>query len=224
MVADGRAEGPLQTLSRGIAALEVLAAADEALSIGELATRLGLHRSITYRIVRTLEHHGLVARDAAGDLVLGAGLATLARNVSRDLQTAVLPELTAIANECGMTAFLTILDGQEIVTLISVEPRAAVATVAQRPGTRHALDRGAPGRAVQRVVSRDRGALPHALPYETSHDEVTPGLSSIAVPLDVPGQQPAAIAVVYLTGGTVDVAAIGERLAEAATIVRKDFR
>ncbi|GLY19522.1 putative transcriptional regulator, IclR family protein [Kineosporia sp. NBRC 101677] len=219
-MADGRAEGPLQTLSRGIAALEVLAAADEALSIGELATRLGLHRSITYRIVRTLEHHGLVARDAAGDLVLGAGLATLARNVSRDLQTAVLPELTAIANECGMTAFLTILDGQEIVTLISVEPRAAVATVAQRPGTRHALDRGAPGRAVQRVVGRDRGTLP----YETSHDEVTPGLSSIAVPLDVPGQQPAAIAVVYLTGGAVDVAAIGERLAEAATIVRKDFR
>ncbi|WP_407937052.1 IclR family transcriptional regulator [Kineosporia babensis] len=220
MVTDGRPEAPLQTLSRGITALEVLAAADEALSIGELATRLGLHRSITYRIVRTLEGHGLVARDAAGDLVLGAGLATLARNVSRDLQTAALPELTVIANELGMTAFVTVLDAQEIVTLVSVEPRAAVATVAQRPGTRHALERGAPGRAIQRLVKREAGELP----YETSHDEVTPGLSSVAVPLDIPGHPAAALAVVYLTGNAVDVASIGTRLFEAAELIRKDFR
>ncbi|GAB6898748.1 hypothetical protein JCM9957A_18380 [Kineosporia succinea] len=216
---DGRPEAPLQTLSRGISALEVLAAADEPLSIGELASRLGLHRSITYRIVRTLEGHGLVARDAAGDLTLGAGLATLARNVSRDLQTAVLPELTAIANEFGMTAFVTLLDAQEVVTLVSVEPRAAVATVAQRPGTRHALDRGAPGRATRRLVAREPGELP----YETSHDEVTRGLSSVAVPLDVPGQPPAAIAVVYLTGGVAEVDVIGTRLAEAAEVIRRDF-
>ncbi len=216
---DGRPEAPLQTLSRGISALEVLAAADEALSIGELATRLGLHRSITYRIVRTLEGHGLVARDAAGDLVLGAGLATLARNVSRDLQTAALPELTACANELGMTTFVAVLDAQEIVTLVSVEPRAAVATVVQRPGTRHAQERGAPGRAIQRLVNR----VPAELTYETSHDEVTAGLSSVAVPLDLPRQPPAAIAVVYLTGSKVDVAGIGSRLSEAAAFIRKHF-
>ncbi|MBT0770166.1 helix-turn-helix domain-containing protein [Kineosporia sp. J2-2] len=217
---DGRPEAPLQTLSRGIQALEELAAADGALSIGELAARLGLHRSITYRIVRTLEGHGLVTRGAAGDLVLGAGLAALARNVSRDLQTAVLPELTAIANEYGMTAFVTVLDAQQVVTLVSVEPRAAVAAVAQRPGTRHALERGAPGRATRRLVEKTAGERV----YETSHDEVTTGLSSVAVPLDLPGHPPAAIAVVYLTGGTVDVDGIGTRLAEAAEGIRKEFR
>lgn len=211
--------GSLQTLSRGISALEVLADAEAPLSIGELSTRLGLHRSIAYRIVRTLEAHGLVTRDAGGDLTLGASLASLARNVSRDLQTAALPELTQLANELGMTAFLAVLDQEDAVTLVSVEPRAAVAAVAQRPGTHHPLDRGAPGRAVRRLVHRGTWDQP----YETSHDEVIQGLSSIAVPLEVPGQQPAAIAVVYLTG-PADVQAIGDRLAEAARGIRQEAR
>ncbi|WP_352301029.1 helix-turn-helix domain-containing protein [Kineosporia sp. NBRC 101731] len=212
MVTDGSAAVPLQTLSRGITALEVLAGADTALSIGELAARLGLHRSIVYRIVRTLEGHGLVSRDPAGDLKLGAGLATLARNVSRDLQTAALPELTTLAHDLGMTAFLVVLDHHEAVTLVSVEPRAAFAAVAQRPGTRHSLDQGAPGRAVRRLVTREPGESS----YETSHGEVIPGLSCVAVPLEVPGQPPAALAVVYLGGADVDVEAIGDRLAQSA--------
>ncbi|BDZ54800.1 hypothetical protein GCM10025870_18730 [Agromyces marinus] len=67
-----------QTLSRGIRVLEVLADADRNLSIDEVAAGLGVHRSVAYRLVRTLEEHGLVARDAAGRLLLGTGLAALA--------------------------------------------------------------------------------------------------------------------------------------------------
>jgi DNA-binding IclR family transcriptional regulator len=65
-----------QTLSRGIRMLEILAAADRNLSIDELAGALGVHRSVAYRLLRTLEDHGLVSRDAAGRLTLGTGLAT----------------------------------------------------------------------------------------------------------------------------------------------------
>ncbi|WP_020658624.1 IclR family transcriptional regulator [Amycolatopsis benzoatilytica] len=202
-----------QTLSRGLTALEILAEAEQPLSIGELATRLGLHRSVAYRIVRTLEDHGLVVRNGSGELELGARLAALARNVSRDLQSTALPELTVLANELGMTAFLATLDGEDsVVTLASVEPRHATAAVARRPGSRHPITDGAPGRAIRQQL---RGGN---APYETSHDEVIPGLSSIAVPLSVPGQHPAALAVVYLTG-PADVAAIGERLAEAARVI-----
>jgi DNA-binding IclR family transcriptional regulator len=61
---------------------------------------------------------------------------------------------------------------------------------------------------------------PAPAPYETSHDEVIPGLSSVAVPFAVPGHQPAAIAVVYLTGPT-DVSAIGRRLGQAARAIRE---
>ncbi|MFD8098476.1 helix-turn-helix domain-containing protein [Nocardia fluminea] len=57
----------------------------------ELAEALGVHRSAAYRLLRTLEYCGLIVRDLAGRIVLGAGLAALASGVSRDLQQAALP-------------------------------------------------------------------------------------------------------------------------------------
>ena len=55
-----------QTLSRGIRLLEMLAEAPAPMTIAELAESLGVHRSIAYRILRTLEDHRLVMRDASG--------------------------------------------------------------------------------------------------------------------------------------------------------------
>ncbi|MCC3332208.1 IclR family transcriptional regulator domain-containing protein [Nocardia abscessus] len=80
--------------------------------------------------------------------MLGAGLAALAAGVSRDLQHAALPELRVVANELGMTSLLAVtLDGDEAVTLSSAAPQHSVA-VAYRPGHRHPLTRGAPGKAI----------------------------------------------------------------------------
>src|SRR6185312_15125652 len=55
----GRAVAPAsQTLSRGIRILELLGDAGEPLTIDEVARRLGVHRSVGYRLLRTLEDHG----------------------------------------------------------------------------------------------------------------------------------------------------------------------
>src|SRR5215471_3419757 len=152
--------GPSQTLSRGLSALEIIAEAEQPIAMAELAARLGLHRSITYRIVRTLQEHRLVVRTPSGDLVPGTRLAALARAVSRDLQAAALPQLTAVANELGMTAFVAVLNAAEVFALVSVEPTHAAAPVAQRPGTRHPLYRGAPGVAIQAALTaQERAAL-----------------------------------------------------------------
>ena len=83
---------PSQTLSRGIRALEIMAAASAPLTIAELADAMGVHRSVAYRILRTLEDHSLLVRDDAGRVQPGPGLAVLARGVSRNLQAAALPE------------------------------------------------------------------------------------------------------------------------------------
>ena len=108
-------------------------------------------------MVRTLEEHRLVARTAAGGLVPGTRLAALARAVARDLQSAALPELTAVANELGITAFVAVLDAEDVIALVSVEPRHTVAAVRARPGTRHPLHRGAPGIAIQAARPRRNG-------------------------------------------------------------------
>ena len=222
-----------QTLSRGIRMLETLAEAPSPLTIAELAAALDVHRSVAYRVVRTLEDHGLVARDAAGGVQLAPGLAALARGVSRDLQAAALPALTAAANALGMTAFLAVLDRSDVVTLVSVEPSHAHASVAQRPGTRHPLAVGAPGIAIQSILNaaewRGLGETPRpetaeaqARGFATSHDEVIRGLSSVAVPLALPGQPRATVAVVYVASGE-PVDAIAARLTAAARAIAAEL-
>lgn len=215
-----------QTLSRGIRALEALAQADGALSIDELALRLEVHRSIAYRMVRTLEHHRLITRDPAGRCLPGAGLAVLAHSVSRDLQDVALPELAAVADELAMTTLIVVADQEECVTLSAVEPRRASAAVAQRPGSRHALERGAPGIALLTLVddtdrapeARAHIAESRAQGYAISHDEVITGVSSVAVPIPSRGPVHAALAVVYV-GTDRSIEDIADRLHRAAQAI-----
>lgn len=228
---DGTRSTHSQTLSRGIRALEVLAEASEPLAIAEIAQRLGLHRSVVYRMLRTLEDHGLVRRDAAGRLRLGPGLAALARSVSRDLQEVAQPELARLAERFGVTAFIGVHDRHDAVTLMTVEPRTAHAAIAQRPGTRHLVDRGATGVAIL-VAMRDdeleqlradgldiddaRVAQARERGYARSRDEVIPGLSSVAVPLVVPGD-PVAMALSIVSIAEIDdIDALADALAAAA--------
>ena len=144
---------PSQTLSRGIRALEILAEAQQPLTIAELAGAMGVHRSVAYRILRTLEDHSLLVRDDGGRVQPGPGLAVLARGVSRNLQTAALPELTQLANALTMSAFVAVWDHAECVTLVTVDPRHTGATVVQHPGSRHPISAGAPGIAIQSALS-----------------------------------------------------------------------
>ncbi|WP_313810690.1 helix-turn-helix domain-containing protein [Glutamicibacter sp.] len=187
-------EGGSQTLGRGLHALTLIGESPQPLSVAELAAQLGIHRSMAYRLVKTFEQYGFVERTASGELELGARLGALARNVAQSLQSAAAPALAAISDELLMTALLVVFDGEEAVTLSTAEPRAADATVAQRPGTRHPIDNGAPGRAIRSQLHPDQYP---AKDFEYSHDEVIPGLTSIAVPLLLPQSKPAAIAVIY---------------------------
>jgi DNA-binding IclR family transcriptional regulator len=193
-----------QTLDRGLRVLEVLSDAAGPLSVAEISAAIGLHRSVTYRLVRTLEHHRLVERDAAGSYAPGVGLAGLARSVRRTLQAAALPELTVVANRLRMTSFLVVRDGAEAVTIASVEPRATGAHVAYQPGTRHPVDRGAPGLALlmpEVPVPGERDALAQARErgWAQSESEVIAGLRSVAVPvLGADRRAAASLAVVFI--------------------------
>lgn len=193
--------------------------------IDELAKYLGVHRSIAYRIVRTLEDHSFVRRDADGRCLPGERLAALGRNVRLPLQAAALPELTAMAEDLAMTAFLVIRVGDDAVTIESVEPRTTATHVAYRPGSRHSIDRGAPGLALlageppmlgerpEVTATRDRG-------WSTTAGEVTPGLASVACWVTGPqGRTIAAVACVFLAGAEVDLAVVATRVRAGANAI-----
>jgi DNA-binding IclR family transcriptional regulator len=229
MADDGAGAPQSQTLHRGIRVLEHLASAGTAQPVSEIGQALGLHRSITYRLLRTLEDHDLVERDAAGHYGLGLGVAALARGVRTDLNAAALPRLNALATELAMTAFLVVRAGDEAVTVTSVEPQDTRAHVTYRPGTRHPVDRGAPGVALlmpEAPAPDDRPALLEArrTGWACSHGEVIPGIRSVAAPvLGADGGARAALAVVFVDE-SADVDHIGRTVAAAAQKVAAVLR
>ena len=226
---DGASAPQSQTLDRGIRILEHLATVGTPQPIADIGESLGLHRSITYRLLRTLEDHQLVERDPAGHYRLGLGMVGLARGVRADLQSAALPRLDALVAQLGMTAFLVVRAGDEAVTVSSVEPHDSPAHVVYRPGIRHPVGQGAPGLALlmpEAATPEDREALQEArrLGWVTSHGEVIPGMRSIAAPVLGPdGGARAALAVVFVDDAA-DLTQIGRAVAVAAREVATALR
>lgn len=186
-----------QTLDRGLRILEVLAREDgsEGMTISELATVLDVGRPVVYRLVTTLEEHRLVTRQE-GRLRLGLGAHQLAGAVVPALRERARPILAALADTAGATAHLTVVEGDEAVALVVVEPTGTDFHVGYRTGSRHPLDRGAAGRAIlaarrggSRTVSSigelQLGAhgLALAVPSGTTPFEASVGVVSLR-PLD----------------------------------------
>ena len=207
-----KADGGSQTLARGLTALEIIGSVPEPISVAALSQQLNIHRSMGYRLVKTLEQSGFVERDVSGGLIVGSKLAILARGVAKDLRSAAAPELAASAEALEMTAFLVAYDGEFAVTLSSAEPKNLETTLGKKPGSRHAVGQGAPGKVIQSLLKPKK--FPPQ-PFEVSENEVIHGIASIAVPLHLSSGQPAAIAVLYIPH-KVNVAKVAKALTAAA--------
>ena len=171
-----------QTLDRGLRVLEVLAGSPGGLTVTELAGRLGVNRTVVYRLVSTLEQHALLRRDAKGRLHIGLGILHLAGAVQPVLRDLAQPVLRRLAEKVGCTAHLTVVEGAEALALAVVEPSWTDFHVSYRVGTRHPLAQGAAGKAV--LLGRDtkaRGTRPPA--YVTTTGELQTGARGLAAPV-----------------------------------------
>lgn len=207
-----------QTLDRGLRVLAVLAGHPHGLTVTELAGVVGVNRTVVYRLVTTLEQHGLARRDAAGRLHVGLGVLALARGLQPVLRELANPVLRALAEDLGATAHLTVADGGEALAIAVVEPTWTDFHVAYRVGARHALDQGAAGRAI--LLGRDLAAgTERAERYVRTAGELQPGARGLASPvLGVDGLE-ASVGVVTL--GDLDPAEAGPRVARAAAEVAR---
>lgn len=198
-----------QTLDRGLRVLEHITESLTPLTVAEVARDVGMHRSITYRMLRTLEDHGLIARDELGRFQAGARLAVLAGRFTPALRAVAGRHLLKLAVATEKTAFLVVRHGDEAVTIEVVEPPAAAAHVSYRPGLRHPITTGAPGIALlagEPPHADERPAVTQArsLGWATSTSEVIEGFRAVAAPvIDTSGVCRAAIAVVFAGSGNV---------------------
>lgn len=200
-----------QTLDRGIQVLRVLAETSTGLTVTELAGRLGVNRTVVYRLVATLEQHRLVRRDSGARLHVGLGVLHLASSVQPVLRDIAVPVLRRLAEVTGFTAHLTVADGEEALALAVVEPSWTDFHVAYRIGARHPLGQGAAGKAI--LLGRGAGEPRFAV----TEGELQPGAKGLAAPvLGVTGLE-ASVGIVTL--GALDDELVGPQVARAAADV-----
>lgn len=198
-------EGSL-TLERGLALIQAVAdAGGEAPTISELAEAIGASRAAVYRLLTPLAARGLVRRDGS-KVRLGVGVLRLAEQVVPQLREVARPVLRELADTVGATAHLSIADGDQLESIVVVEPSWTDVHVAYRVGSRHPVGSGAAGKAL-RLRPGDPGWI-----FAGGEEQGTAGL---AAPLrGVPGLR-ASVGVVSL--GRLDPEKAGPRVLEAAT-------
>ncbi|MBB5154184.1 DNA-binding IclR family transcriptional regulator [Saccharopolyspora phatthalungensis] len=202
------------TLERGLNLLQAVADAEgEAPSISELAATVGVSRAAVYRLLGPLQSRGLVRREGS-KVRLGLGVLWLAGRVLPQLRVASLPALRALAEKVGATVHLTVADGSEAQAVAVVEPSWTSYHVSYRVGTRHPVQRGAAGRAVD--------LPPGGPPWIASSGDLQSGAFGVAAPVrGVPGLR-ASVGVVALQPLVPDE--IGPQVLEAAEAVAEALR
>lgn len=185
-----------KTFSRGLRALEFIAANSAGVTLADVAKHLGVHRTIAHRLVGTLELHHLVRRSDSKIIVPAAGLIRLAESVDRDVRTVARPLLQMLADELGATANLVAtVSESEVQAIQVVEPTRAEAHIAFRVGQTNPIDRGSAGIAI--LASRppmpdERPQVTSArkLGYAVSRAEIIPSAWGISVAVPTNPQMP----------------------------------
>ena len=111
--------GGLKSVDRALNVLDVLARWSEA-GVTELAAELDVHKSTAFRLLGSLEAHGLVEQtEERGKYRLGFGLVRLAGAVSTrmDLTRDVRPVVERLAKDVGETVNLAVLREHYIVNV-----------------------------------------------------------------------------------------------------------
>jgi len=116
--------GGAQTVDRALVVLRVIATEPHPVSLDEVATRAGLHKSVAYRLVRSLENAGFIRRDppAGGYEIAATFLSLSVLAVSRiDLRRHARSAMEQIVARHGETASLHIRSGDQRVCVDVVE-------------------------------------------------------------------------------------------------------
>ncbi|WP_406332574.1 IclR family transcriptional regulator [Streptomyces sp. NBC_00203] len=115
-----------QTVDRALSILPLLA--EGPADLGQVADRLGVHKSTALRLLRTLHEHGLVYRQSDQRYRLGARLFALAQEAVENLDVREIahPHLVRLNEQCGHTVHLAVYEENEVLYIDKVESRYPV--------------------------------------------------------------------------------------------------
>ncbi|MFF7448747.1 MULTISPECIES: IclR family transcriptional regulator C-terminal domain-containing protein [unclassified Streptomyces] len=115
-----------QTVDRALSILPLLA--EGPADLGQVADRLGVHKSTALRLLRTLHEHGMVYRQSDQRYRLGARLIALAQEAMEnlDIREIAHPHLVRLNEQIGHTVHLAVHEEDEVLYIDKVESRYPV--------------------------------------------------------------------------------------------------
>jgi IclR family acetate operon transcriptional repressor len=173
--------GAVQALDRGLRILAVVAG-DDGLSLSEVAARSGIAASTAYRMLTTLEAHGMVEFEKSDQLwsvgvaAFRTGAAFLRRRKLADRARGVMQDLM---ERTGETANLGLAEDDAVVFVSQVETHQAIRAFF-RPGTRSPFHASGIGKAVLASLPAERVS---AIMRRTGLEAFTPRTLSDAAAL-----------------------------------------
>jgi DNA-binding IclR family transcriptional regulator len=207
---EARSANGVQAVERVVHALEILAKEGSA-AVGDMAERMGVHKSTASRILGALETHGFVQQSSRrGKYQLGVGLLRVASSIPRRLSLVhtARPVLEDLAQQYGETVNLAVLRD---IYAVNVDQAMGSATLASynwigNLTPLHATSSGKIFLAYMHSTERDellretkleaytprtlnREELESELPtimqqgYATTHGELEEGLNAVAAPV-----------------------------------------
>ncbi len=161
----------IQAVDRAVTLLKSIAASATPPTVLELARDCGINRSTAWRLLRTLEHHGLVDRDPITQrYTVGYGAVSVAAVVTDDaLVRRVRPLLARLSDLTGESVTLAVTKRFNLVYVDQVDPpRVAVPSWLGKSLPLHATSGGKAFLAWLRPDERD-AILPPDLPRYTAN-------------------------------------------------------
>ena len=166
-------------VDRAVRILHLLRREPRPWGISEVARALALNKATARDILLTLEHHGLVERDAAtARFRLGYGLHAFAGALQDgdDLVAVARPYLRALTARTGETTLLALLDGERVLIIDKEEPPTDL-KVSAPIGRRLPLYAGSIGKvllAVMAPAERERWLAAQPPPRFTARSATDP--------------------------------------------------
>ncbi|WP_299153826.1 IclR family transcriptional regulator [uncultured Tateyamaria sp.] len=117
-------------ISRAAAILRLLGQETDGLSLGQIASRVGLPRSTVQRIVAALTVEGFISTDKGyGGIRLGPEIQSLAQAAASGIRDRLRPIMKRISDETGETVDLAILDGDKMLFIDQIVGRQRLRAV-----------------------------------------------------------------------------------------------
>jgi DNA-binding IclR family transcriptional regulator len=199
-------------------------------NVAQLSTRLGLARTVTQRLVVTLQQRGFVAV-SNGRVEIGSTVFGIADKALPGAYRAAQPILEQLAREVGETTVISVLDGTDSLVVAVGRSDAHPLRVEYRLGFRHPASIGAAGRAIlfnlpdaraaEILAAQGAGGTTVAFDQQkaqgvaVSRDELRLGAHGIAVPVII-AQRPASLSIVAPANRTEALDGQAEALKAAA--------